>query len=87
MIQLFLLVLSKKQIKEYSLNAKKKTLNKKEQLQFIIESFPGIGPKTAKKLLEKFHTIKKIINAKEEELKEILGIKAEIVKRIIERKY
>ena len=51
----FIYILANKQTKEMSLNAKKKTLNKKEQLQFIIESFPGIGPKTAKKLLEKFN--------------------------------
>jgi Fanconi anemia group M protein len=83
----FIAVLSKKEIKEYSLNAKKKTLDKKEQLQFIIEGFPGIGPKNAKKLLEKFHTIKDIINSSEDELKEILGKKAEVVREIIEREY
>lgn len=83
----FIETLAKKQTKELSLNAKKKSFNKKEQLQFIIESFPGIGPKTAKKLLKKFHTIQKIINASEDELKKVLGKKAEIIKQIIERKY
>ncbi|MBU2100093.1 hypothetical protein KKB11_02580, partial [Candidatus Micrarchaeota archaeon] len=42
----FIAVLSKKQERETSLNAKKKSLNKKEQLQFIVEGFPGIGPTT-----------------------------------------
>ena len=60
---LFLSVLARRKSKEFPLNVKKKTLNKKEQLQFIIEGFPGIGPKTAKKLLKKFKTIKNIINA------------------------
>ncbi|MCK5149758.1 hypothetical protein KAJ87_02440 [Candidatus Pacearchaeota archaeon] len=83
----FILILSRKKSTEISLNFNKKSLNKKERLQFIIESFPGIGPKTAKKLLEKFKTIKKIINSTQEELKEIAGKKAEIIKKIIEEEY
>ena len=83
----FISVLSKKKSKELPLNIKKKSLNKKEQIQFIIESFPGIGPKKAKKLLEKFKTIKKIINSSQEELEKILGKKAEIIRKIIEEEY
>lgn len=83
----FISVLSKKKAKEIPLNAKKKTLNKKEQLQFIIESFPGIGPKKSKELLEKFGTIQNIINAPIEDLKEILGKKAETIIEMINRKY
>jgi len=83
----FISVLSKKQTKELALKAKKRILNKKEQLQFIIESFPGIGPITAKKLLAKFKTIQNIINASEQELKETIGKKAEVVKRLSEMKY
>ncbi|MBI2451633.1 hypothetical protein HYV50_00980 [Candidatus Pacearchaeota archaeon] len=58
---------------EISLRAAKIFLTKEEQLQFIIEGFPFVGPKTAKKLLEKFGSLKNIVNASEEELKEILG--------------
>ncbi len=83
----FINVLSKKKEKEINLNAKKKILNKKEQLQFIIEGFPGVGPKKAKKLLEKFRTIQNITNASAEDLNEILGIQAKNIKEIIERKY
>jgi len=83
----FLSVLSKRKPNEHPLNVKKKNLNKKEQKQFIIEGFSGIGPKTAKKLFKKFKTIKNIINASEEELKEIIGKKAEIMKKIIEDNY
>jgi len=83
----FISVLSKKQTKEMALKTKKRILNKKEQLQFIIESFPEIGPKTAQKLLKKFKTIQNIINASEKELKEIIGKKAEVVKRLSEMKY
>src|SRR3989338_2245806 len=52
----YLLILLNKKENEISLNAKKKGRNKKEQLQFILESFPGIGPKTAKRLLKEFKT-------------------------------
>ncbi|MBA7594179.1 hypothetical protein ES703_01118 [subsurface metagenome] len=83
----FLSVLSKRKPNELPLNVKKRNLNKKEQKQFIIEGFPGIGPKTAKKLFKKFTTIKNIINASGEELKEVIGKKADIMKKIIEDKY
>ncbi|HPD81477.1 MAG TPA: ERCC4 domain-containing protein [Candidatus Pacearchaeota archaeon] len=83
----FMNILFKKKEKEINLNAKKKTLSKKEQLQFIIESFPGIGPKKSKKLLEKFGSIQNIILAPTEELKKILGEKAKQIRKIIEEKY
>jgi ERCC4-type nuclease len=83
----FLSVLAKRKPRELSLNVNKKSLNKRERLQFILEGFPGIGPKTARKLLKKFKTLKNIINASEEELREILGKKTEIIKKIIEEKY
>ncbi len=83
----FISVLSKKREKEINLNAKKKTLNKKEQLQFIIEGFPGVGPKKARALLEKFGSIQNIVLAPTEELEKILGIKANQIREIIERKY
>jgi len=84
----FLSILAKKKdVEELSLNVSKRNLNKKERLQFIIEGFPGIGPKNAKKLLKKFKTLKNLINASEEELKEVLGKKSEIVTKIINWKY
>ncbi len=78
----FILVLSKKQSKETSLSLKRKSQDVNEQIRFIIESFPGIGPKSARKLLNEFKTIKNVINAEEEDLKKILGKKAEIFKLI-----
>ena len=83
----FISVMAKRKDKELPLNVKKRTLNKKEQMQFIVESFPGIGPKTAKKLLTKFKTIKNFINAPPEELKEVLGKKSEIILKILNDKY
>lgn len=83
----FLFLIAKRMEKEkteISLQAKKKSLNKEEQKQFILESFPGIGPITAKKLLGKFKNINSIINASEEELKEILKSKTASFKKLIE---
>jgi len=82
----FLSVLSRKKPREIPLNVNKKNLSKKERVQFIIEGFPGIGPKTAIKLLKKFRTVKSIINAPEPELREVIGKKAEVF-RLLEEKY
>ena len=73
----FISLIARKKENESPLNPTKKSLSKKEQLQFIVESFPGIGPKTARKLLEEFKTIKNIINASDEDLRKILGKKAD----------
>lgn len=83
----FMAVLSRKKAKEIKLNAGKKTLDKKEQLQFIVESFPGIGPKKSKELLKKFSTIQNIINAPSEDLEKILGKRAENFIELIGRRY
>ena len=80
----FIDVLARKKETESSLNATKKSFNKKEQMQFIIEGFPGIGPKTAKKLLEKFKTMNNIFSASVEELEKEIGKKADIFKLVRE---
>lgn len=63
-----------------SLHVKKKARNKKEQIQYILEGFPGIGPAIAKKLLKEFKTIRNIINTPIEKLREVIGKKADIFK-------
>lgn len=82
----FIKVLAKKPSKEqeFGINNKPKPRDKKEQLQFIIEGFPGIGPKNAKKLLNEFKTIKNITNAPLEKIEELIGKKAEIFKLLEE---
>jgi ERCC4-type nuclease len=54
-----------------------------EQKQYILEAFPNIGPKTAKKLLEKFQTLNKVFNANEEDLNEILKSNSRCFKDLI----
>ena len=82
----FISLIAKKKEQEMSINAKKRARNKKEQMQYILEGFPGIGPKTAKKLLKEFKTIQKILNTPLEELKKLIGKKADIFK-LIEEEY
>jgi len=81
----FINILAKKsKQKEISLNPKKKSLNIKEQKQFILEGFPGIGPATAKKLLKEFKTIRGIINTPIENLKKTIGKKAGIFEKLLD---
>ena len=80
----FLLVLARKEEKEHvSIRAKKRTLSKKEQKQFILEGFEGIGPASAKKLIKRFGTIRNVINASEEELEKILKNRAKDFRELL----
>ncbi|WP_409200256.1 DEAD/DEAH box helicase [Methanobrevibacter sp. DSM 116169] len=61
-----------------------------EQQVFIIESLPNVGPVNAKKLLEHFGSVKKIMDASESELQEVEGIGKKIaqnIRKVIESKY
>ncbi len=80
-------LIANKKEKELSLNPTRSNLGKKEQLEYIIQVFPGIGPKTSKKLLQEFGTVQNIINAPKENLKQILGKKSENFLEIIGRSY
>ncbi len=79
----YLSVLAKKTKKSEISLRQKIPLTKEEQKQFILEGFPGIGPTTANKLLKKFKSLNNIFKASEEELKEILGKKAESFLRLL----
>ena len=83
----FIQLIANKKEREISLNPTRSNLDEKQQLRFIVEGFPGIGPKTSKKLLEEIGTIQNIINAPEEKLREILGKKSETFLELIGRKY
>ncbi|MEK6885754.1 MAG: ERCC4 domain-containing protein [Nanoarchaeota archaeon] len=80
----YLILLAKRQLKgktEFTLHSRKPP-SIIEQKQYILESFPGIGPKNAKALLKKFSSIKKIINAPQEELESEIGKKAEAIVKL-----
>jgi ERCC4-type nuclease len=70
------LLARKSEKSDIALRPAKILLSKEERLQFIIEGFPGIGPVTAKKLLEEYKTLKALLNAPEEDIKKLIGAKA-----------
>jgi ERCC4-type nuclease len=67
----------KKEKVEEGIRASKILMGDREKLQFILEGFPNVGPKKVKKLIERFGSLKEIVNADVEELGEILGSRAE----------
>jgi len=82
----YLITLAKQQLKPKTPISLHSRIPKttKEQKQYILESFPNIGPKTAEKLLKKFKTVKNTINASEEELEPILKSKAKEFRELLE---
>jgi len=88
----FITLLAKRQERgkqEISLKTKKHAFTIQEQQQLILESFPKVGPKTAKEILKYFKTLKNFANASIEELKKIpkLGKKADFIKLILDAAY
>ena len=82
---LYISILSKKKEKSgFSIRPQKIALSKKEQVQFILEGFPSVGPSTAKKLIERFGSLKNIINAPTEELDKILKNKSGLFKALLD---
>lgn len=74
--------------KDFPANLNKKPLTTKEQQEFIIESFPTVGPSLAKNLLKEFKTIKNIINSTN--LEKVQGLskkRAQEIMNILEEVY
>lgn len=70
-------VLAKREIEEkgdFGIRIIKKPTSTKELQELIVSSFPGIGGGLNKRLLEQFGTIKKLVNASVDELKDVEGI-------------
>ena len=81
----FLSVLARKQEKENeSLRAKRRVRNPEEQRQYILEGFPGLGPKTAKKMLKEYGSLKNIFNASQDELEHSIGKKSESFRKLLD---
>ena len=55
----------------------------KEQKQYVLEAFPGIGPITAKKLLKEFKTLSASLNASLEDIEKVIKGKAKSFKKIL----
>ena len=78
-----------KQMKDIVLHSQK-PMTLREQQEYIVSSLPGIGPTLSRPLLKKFKTVKKVINASEEQLKKIDLIgekKARRIKEVLESDY
>ena len=76
--------------KNFNPHSNKKVMSIKEQQEYVVSSLPNIGPLIAKELLEKFDSVKAVVNASEEELKDVdkVGkIKAKQIHDIVTRKY
>ncbi len=76
--------------KYFSPHGDKKPLSLKEQQEYIVSAFPGIGPALAKPLLEEFGNIKNIVNASIEDLKKVEKIgekKANEIQRVLTEDY
>lgn len=70
--------------------ARRKTHTISQNQRAIVEMFPMVGPKLAKQLLAHFGNLENLINASEEELKEVDGMggkRAKAMRRIISEGY
>jgi Fanconi anemia group M protein len=72
---------------EIGIKVGKKPKEIKKIQEFIVSSLPGVSTKTAIKLLKSFGSVEKIFNASENELKKVIGKKAEKIKKILSEKY
>jgi ERCC4-type nuclease len=77
------IISNRKQNKKLSLRPGKVFFTKEERIQFILEGFPGIGPTKAKSLIKKFGSLKSIVDASNDELKEILGARTKDFRELI----
>lgn len=79
-------ILAKQQLNNNKEPVKHQILPKKilEKKQYILESFPGIGPVKAKKLLNRFSSLLNIFNASKEDLSVVLKDKSSDFKNLIE---
>jgi len=76
--------------KEVALRGNKHFLSMKERQQYVIEGLPFISAVSAKKLLDYFGSVRRVINATEKELCEVEGIgkkKAKLIKEVIDMKW
>jgi len=67
-----------------AVRGEKTPMSLREKQQFIVEGLPNVSAVLAKRLLERFGSIKDIVNASEEELKEVTGIGKGIASEILE---
>jgi ERCC4-type nuclease len=84
----YILVLAKKQERpETGIRASKIMMTLEERQQFVLEGFPNVGPKKARRLLEKFGSLKNIFESSEDDLKDILGVRNSDFRKMLDHKF
>ena len=76
--------------KEAALRYEKKAFTLSQRQQFVVESFPNIGPHHAKALLRHFKTIERLLTAGEKELQGVKGVgpeRAREIRRVASAEY
>ena len=68
--------------REVTVRGESKGLTLPEHQRFVVEGLPGVSAVLAKRLLEHFGTVERIMRASEEELRQVHGIGREKVKAI-----
>jgi ERCC4-type nuclease len=81
---MYIYILAKKTKKNISLRQTRSSLSKTEQQQFILEGFPGIGPKAAQTLIEEFQSLSKIFKAPLAKIEKLLGARAKDFKELLD---
>ncbi len=74
----------------FQMHPEKKLSGLKEQQEYLISSFPGIGSELARNLLEQFGSVREIMNASEEELRKARLVgekKAKKIKEVVDSQY
>ena len=69
---------------DIGLRASKIAMTRDEQIRFILEGFPNIGPVKAEKLLGRFGSLSRIFNASLEDLESVLGKYAKEFKELLD---
>jgi Fanconi anemia group M protein len=70
------------QTREVAIRGSARKLTLPEQQRFIVEGLPGVSAVLAKRLLEHFGTVERVMGASEKELQEVHGIGTEKAKEI-----
>lgn len=76
--------------REVPIRGERKSLTLSELQRFVVEGLPGVSAVLAKRLLEHFGSVERLMKAPEEELKEVHGIgkeKSREIRRVLEAKY
>ncbi len=76
--------------KDFSMHRSKKHASLREQQEYVVSALPGVGSGLAKPLLRKFRSVKRVVNATEDELKDVELIgkkKAAAIKDVVDSEY